>query len=103
MAGSTVHVQENHAGGLGIEVRILGGQRIDELFLPVGGHGLARKKIGIEQTREGQPGEAGTGLPEKLSPRSTTEVRMCLCHGIGCYVDETGSAVRVLAGFSRDK
>jgi len=92
VAGAAVHVEENDAGGLGIEVGILGGQRVDELRLAIGGDGLAGQEVIIEQSRECQAGETGSGLPEKLAagpPAKTVVLAGRLSHGVR-WIRETG-------------
>ena len=73
VARAAVHVEENDAGCLGIEVRILRRQRVDEFRLAIGRDSLLRQEIGIEQTRESQAGETSSSFPKELSAGATTE------------------------------
>ncbi len=91
---AAVHIQEDDTGGLGVEMRILGRQRIDELRLAVGRDSLPGQEIGIEQARESQAGESGSGLPEEFTAGAAAETAVRgvrLCHGITGFAEEKGN------------
>ena len=71
MAGAAVHVEEDHALGLGREVRLLGGQRVGELRYAVGGDRLPGEKSIVAQ-------QAANAVPVNPAPacqRNSRRVR----------------------------
>src|SRR5207245_2432589 len=66
VARAAVHVEKDDALGLGREVRLLGGQGVDEFVATVSGNSLRSQEAVITQERgQGNRRKSGSSLPEK--------------------------------------
>src|SRR5690606_16223375 len=76
MAWPAIHEQEDDALGLGLEVRLLGRQRVGKgclAALLTGGSLAAEETVVGKKPRQSDRGKPGSGLPEELATRTAAE------------------------------
>src|SRR5207244_2762708 len=78
LRGAAVHEQKDDGLRLGVEVRLLRHEGVDELRLRLGGGGtLAREEVVAEQAAQRHGAEASARLPEELAPGAPAKLPEC--------------------------